>query len=203
MSELLFRFREPLSAVGSAIVMLLLLLLFHSLAPTVRHPVTTSAPIELTLSASESQHPIEQQAAPPLMVVPAIQRNLFHKVVPTKEPMNTAQTAAAPIEPATQIGAAHAMPDLASPLTQEAPASHGLANSFDVPSVAPVDSGRNAEVVYASKVRAYLQTVKRYPTGREASLQRPTGISVVWFIVRRNGELIETEIETSSGSMLL
>lgn len=197
-SEFLLRFREPLSAAGSAMLMLSLLLLSHSLAPTNRHPATSSTPIELSFSVPEIPLPTEQQVAPPpLTATPALQRNVSH--APSKEPITPRNTVAAPAEPATQVGAAPA----ASPPVQAAPAAPGLAIPLAAPSVAPVNSGRNAEAIYAGKVRANLQTSKRYPTGREASLQRPTGTSVVWFMVRRSGELVEAGIETSSGSMLL
>lgn len=202
MSEFLFRFREPLSAAGSAIVTLLLL--FHSLAPTLKHTATSSAPIELTFSVPEVQPSSEQQVAQPsLTPIPAIQRNVSH--ASPKQPITPSNTVAAPADPATQVDTAPAMPGLASPLVQvvPAPAVPGLAIPLAVPSAAPLDIGRNAEAIYASKVRAYLQTIKRYPTGREASLQRPSGTSVVWFMVRRSGELVEAGIETSSGSMLL
>lgn len=203
MSEFLLRFRKPLSAAGSAVVMLLLL--FHSLAPALKHPASSSAPIELTFSVPEAQPPIEQQVEPPLTPVPAIQRNVSHEGTPPKQPTTASNAGAVPADPAAQVSAAPAMPGLASPSVQVAPAPAvpGLAIPLAVSSAPPVDSGRNAEAIYAGKVRAYLQTIKRYPTGREASLQRPSGTSIVWFMVRRNGELVEAVIETSSGSMLI
>jgi protein TonB len=71
------------------------------------------------------------------------------------------------------------------------------------PSAVIPDAKHNSEAWYASQIRAHLQSTKRYPTGREASLQRPSGTSVIWFIIRRNGELSDSGVETSSGSMLL
>lgn len=59
------------------------------------------------------------------------------------------------------------------------------------------------EAMYVAKVRGYLANVKRYPTGREASLQRPAGKTAIWFVLRRDGSLVEAGIETSSGSLLL
>lgn len=72
-----------------------------------------------------------------------------------------------------------------------------------VSSARATDAHRNAEAIYIGKVRALLQAARRYPTSREASLTRPAGISVVWFRVRRSGELVDAGIEASSGSMLL
>jgi protein TonB len=52
-------------------------------------------------------------------------------------------------------------------------------------------------------VRAQLNANKRYPTGREASLQRPSGKAVVWFVLNRNGTLSDAGIEDSSNSIIL
>lgn len=205
MSEFLFRFREPLSAAGSAIVVLLLL--FHSLAPSLKHSATSSAPIELTFNMPEVQTSPEQQVEPQLKTIQAIPRNISQVVDTPKEPITTSDTKAAPADQVIQTEAASSMSGLASSPVQGVPdqTMPSLANQLAVSSAdsGRVDSGRNAEAIYASKVHAYLQSVKRYPTGREASLQRPTGVSVIWFMVRRNGALVETGIETSSGSMLL
>lgn len=66
-----------------------------------------------------------------------------------------------------------------------------------------VDVAAEMEAAYAAKLKSYLASVKRYPTGREASMRRPSGKSVIWFVLLRNGELLEAGIEMSSNSMLL
>jgi protein TonB len=70
-----------------------------------------------------------------------------------------------------------------------------------VPPVRPVAA--NLEGDYVAKVRGYLNASKRYPTGREASLQHPRGTVKVWFILRRDGSLVDSGIDESSNSMLL
>ncbi len=52
-------------------------------------------------------------------------------------------------------------------------------------------------------MRAYLNSIKRYPTGREASLQHPEGKVRVWFIVKRDGSVVDAGIDDSSNSILL
>jgi protein TonB len=52
-------------------------------------------------------------------------------------------------------------------------------------------------------VRGYLNTIKRYPTGREVSLQRPRGTTRIWFTLNRDGSLVDADIETSSDSIYL
>jgi protein TonB len=56
---------------------------------------------------------------------------------------------------------------------------------------------------YAAQVRAYVNSIKRYPTGREVSLQRPKGTTRVWFTLKRDGSLVDADIETSSDSIYL
>lgn len=190
MSAFLFRFREPLSAAGTCVVMLLL---FYSWMPTLQLPAKLFAPIELTVS--QEQLPAEQAASHQPEVVPATGRNVPDDFSSAKESSAASQNA--PAEPA--ISSAAVLAD-STPVqaTRAVPVQ-----TLPVVSAATLDSGRNAEAIYAGRVRAYLQTVKRYPTGREASLQRPAGTSVIWFVVRRNGELIGAGIDVSSGFMLL
>jgi protein TonB len=59
------------------------------------------------------------------------------------------------------------------------------------------------ESSYVATLRAQLNANKRYPTGREASLQRPSGKTVVWFVLNRNGTLSDAGIEDSSNSIIL
>jgi protein TonB len=56
---------------------------------------------------------------------------------------------------------------------------------------------------YVAKLRALLNSTKRYPTGRQASQQRPQGTVKVWFVLARNGSLLEAGVLQSSDSNLL
>jgi len=56
---------------------------------------------------------------------------------------------------------------------------------------------------YTGKVRAYLNSIKRYPTSREASIQRPEGKVRIWFVLKRDGSLVDAGVEDSSNSILL
>jgi protein TonB len=56
---------------------------------------------------------------------------------------------------------------------------------------------------YVGKVRALLNASKRYPTGRQASQQRPQGKVKVWFMVARTGSLVDAGVLESSNSNLL
>jgi len=56
---------------------------------------------------------------------------------------------------------------------------------------------------YLGMVRTMLNATKRYPTGRQASQQRPYGTVRVWFTLSRNGTLIDAGVIASSNSNLL
>lgn len=102
----------------------------------------------------------------------------------------------APVEAATAAPSAVSAPP--APATPPAPPVEA-----PPPPPAPAAAKPNAEADYVAKVRSYLNSVKRYPTGREASLQKPRGTARIWFVLARNGELKDADIEQSSDSILL
>jgi protein TonB len=65
------------------------------------------------------------------------------------------------------------------------------------PSVGQIQAG------YETIIRRYLESIKRYPTSREARLQRPTGRVGVWLEVNRDGSLKEAGIAKSADSLIL
>jgi protein TonB len=71
----------------------------------------------------------------------------------------------------------------------------------------PVESikaqAASMEAEYVGKVRTMLNSTKRYPTGRQASQQRPQGKVKVWFTLARNGTLLDSGVFESSNSNLL
>ncbi|MEH2919578.1 energy transducer TonB [Samsonia erythrinae] len=56
---------------------------------------------------------------------------------------------------------------------------------------------------YVQALRAQLEQTKRYPTGRQASLERPAGQVEIWLEVDRSGRVIRTGISNKARSMLL
>ncbi len=61
----------------------------------------------------------------------------------------------------------------------------------------------DVEAEYSAKVRAMLNSTKRYPTGREASQTRPQGRVKLWFTLTRAGALVEVGLLESSNNNLL
>ncbi len=65
------------------------------------------------------------------------------------------------------------------------------------PSIGQIQAG------YESTIKAYLESIKRYPTSREARMQRPTGKVGLWIEVNRDGSLKDAGIAKSSDYILL
>lgn len=71
------------------------------------------------------------------------------------------------------------------------------------PPAAPRVDAAAIEGRYTAALRADLERYKKYPSGREASLQRPEGDVVVWLLVDRSGNVVDSGIETKAKNMLL
>ncbi|MBA0196829.1 energy transducer TonB [Pectobacterium brasiliense] len=92
-------------------------------------------------------------------------------------------------------------PTPAKPTTPrpEAPAKRPAPAAPSAPSV----NVAALENSYAQALRAQLEQTKRYPTGRQASLERPEGRVEVWLEVDRTGRVIDSGISNKARSMLL
>lgn len=51
---------------------------------------------------------------------------------------------------------------------------------------------------FEHKIRHLIESAKRYPTGREASLQKPQGVVVACVLLQRDGSLQEMKVQKSS-----
>jgi protein TonB len=87
-----------------------------------------------------------------------------------------------------------AKPVQAAPAPTPAPAA---------PPAPPKVDGQALEGGYLKGLRNELDTYKQYPTGRQASLERPSGEVVVWLMVDRQGRVLDSGIQTPGPSMLL
>jgi protein TonB len=56
---------------------------------------------------------------------------------------------------------------------------------------------------YETQILRYLESIKRYPSSREARQTRPSGTVTVWFDLSRAGRVLAAGIEKSSNSSLL
>jgi protein TonB len=72
-------------------------------------------------------------------------------------------------------------------------------HSAVTPAVASHEINRvDSDKEFENKIRSVIESSKRYPTGREASLQKPQGVVVACVVLLRDGTLQEMKIQRSS-----
>ncbi len=70
------------------------------------------------------------------------------------------------------------------------------------PATPPARPSHDLEDAYRAAVRQHLESIKRYPTEKEARIQQPQGTVVISFRVSRDGTLLDVKVEQSAGSIL-
>jgi protein TonB len=183
--------RHKLSSLGS----LLLVFFVFSMAQAIKGPAELLAQeaMELTTTLIEPLLQPPPKTPPPQVKQP--------EPKPKMLAMPNAPITPAPIEPAREVTAAAESP---RPTPTPAPSLPTATPVQEVPKMAvqpPVSV--SLENNYIVSVRATLNANKRYPTGREASLQRPSGKVKLWFVLARNGALQDAGIDESSNSIIL
>ena len=189
--------RHKLSSLGS----LLLVFFVFSMAQAIKGPAEMLAQeaIELTTTLIEPLLQPPPKTPPPQVKQP--------EPKPKMLAMPNAPITPAPIEPAREVTAAAESPrpiPTPTPTPTPAPSLPTATPVQEAPKVAvqpPVSV--SLENNYIVSVRATLNANKRYPTGREASLQRPSGKVKLWFVLARNGALQDAGIDESSNSIIL
>lgn len=189
--------RHKLSSLGS----LLLVFFVFSMAQAIKGPAEMLAQeaMELTTTLIEPLLQPPTKTPPPQVKPP--------EPKPKMLAMPNAPITPAPIEPAREVTAAAESPrPIPTPTTTPTPAP-------SLPTATPVQEAPKVAVQppvsvslennYIVSVRAILNANKRYPTGREASLQRPSGKVKLWFVLARNGALQDAGIDESSNSIIL
>ncbi len=185
--------RHKLSSLGS----LLLVFFVFSMAQTIKGPAEMLAQeaMELTTTLIEPLLQPPPKTPPPQVKQP--------EPKPKMLAMPNAPITPAPIEPAREVTAAAESPR-PTPTPTPAPSLPTATPVQEAPKMAvqpPVSV--SLENNYIVSVRATLNANKRYPTGREASLQRPSGKVKLWFVLARNGALQDAGIDESSNSIIL
>jgi protein TonB len=178
--DFLYRFRQLFSGPPAIIVMIIV----------VTTPLTkvmeTLAPKELF------EQQIDLSEPPPPPPPP--------KVVQEEQPQKV--EAVVPSPPADVITKDSVVLDV-KPAPPEPP------RAIETPRVeAPVQAAPRVDVgaiqvSYERIIRGYLESIKRYPTSREARSQRPTGKVGIWLEVNRDGSLKDAGIAKTSDSIIL
>ncbi|MDC3742170.1 energy transducer TonB [Pseudomonas syringae pv. syringae] len=132
-----------------------------------------------------------EPAPPPPPPKPAPKPKPKPEIKPEPRPKPLPKPAVAkPVEPVQ----APSKPIASAPVAPPSPS---------VPPAAPKVDTQGMEGGYLKGLRSELDGYKQYPTGRQASLERPSGEVVVWLLVDRQGRVLDSGIQTQASSMLL
>jgi protein TonB len=200
----LFRARQLLGSVPAVIALVLIAMGIQSQTLKVE-PVYDESAVELALVEPEPEvipEPVVEQAPPP----PVIEDEEAEpappppppKPLPKPEPKPTPKPLPKPVV-AKPTPSPNPPPVAAKP----APAPVAQAAPTAAPPAPPKVDGQALEGGYLKGLRNELDTYKQYPTGRQASLERPTGEVVVWLLVDRQGRVLDSGLQTQASSMLL
>ena len=204
----LFRARQLLGSVPAVIALVLIALGIQSQTLKVE-PVYDESAVELALVEPEPEvvpEPVVQQEPPPPLIEdeeaepappppppkPLPKPEPKPKPKPLPKPVVAKPAPTAPTAP--PVAAAKPVPPVAAPAAPVAAAA---------PPAPPKVDGQALEGGYLKGLRNELDTYKQYPTGRQASLERPSGEVVVWLLVDRQGRVLDSGLQTQASSMLL
>ncbi|PMY38559.1 energy transducer TonB [Pseudomonas sp. GW456-L14] len=202
----LFRARQLLGSVPALIALVLIALGVQSQTLKVQ-PVYDESAVEIALVEPEPEavpEPVVEQEPPPPVIEdedaepapPPPPPKPQLKPLPKPKPKPKPLPKPAPV-------AAKATPTPTPPATAKPVQPAVAPTPTPAPPAPPKVDGQALEGGYLKGLRNELDTYKQYPTGRQASLERPSGEVVVWLLVDRQGRVLDSGIQTQASSMLL
>ena len=200
----LFRARQLLGSVPALIALVLIALGIQSQTLKVE-PVYDESAVELALVEPEPEvipEPVVEQEPPP----PVIEDEEAEPAPPPPPPKPLPKPKPEPKpKPVPKPVVAKPTPTPTPPpvAAKPAPAPVAQAAPTPAPPSPPKVDGQSLEGGYLKGLSNELDTYKQYPTGRQASLERPTGEVVVWLLVDRQGRVLDSGLQTQASSMLL
>ena len=200
----LFRARRLLGSVPALIALVLIALGIHSQTLKVE-PVYDESAVELALVEPEPEvipEPVVEQEPPP----PVIEDEEAEPAPPPPPPKPLPKPKPEPKpKPVPKPVVAKPTPTPTPPPVAAKPAPAAVAQTAPTPAppAPPKVDGQALEGGYLKGLRNELDTYKQYPTGRQASLERPSGEVVVWLLVDRQGRVLDSGLQTQASSMLL
>ena len=200
----LFRARQLLGSVPALIALVLIALGIHSQTLKVE-PVYDESAVELALVEPEPEvipEPVVEQEPPP----PVIEDEEAEPAPPPPPPKPLPKPKPEPKpKPVPKPVVAKPTPTPTPPPVAAKPAPAAVAQTAPTPAppAPPKVDGQALEGGYLKGLRNELDTYKQYPTGRQASLERPSGEVVVWLLVDRQGRVLDSGLQTQASSMLL
>ena len=185
--------RHKLSSLGS----LLLVFFVFSMAQAIKGPAEMLAQEAMELTTTLIEPLLQPKPPKPAPQLPKPEPQPKMLALPNVPVMP------ASIEPAREVTAAAESPR-PIPTPTPAPSLPTATPVQEAPKMAPQPPiSVSHENNYIVSVRETLNANKRYPTCREASLQRPSGKVKLWFVLARNGALQDAGIDESSNSIIL
>ena len=201
---LLFRVRQWLGSVPALVALVLIALGIQSQTLKVE-PVYDESAVELALVEPEPEvvpQPVVEQVPPP----PVIEDEDAEPAPPPPPPKPVPKPEPKPKpKPAPKPAPVVAKPTPTPPpmAAKPAPAPVAQVAPTPAPPAPPKVDSQALEGGYLKGLRNELDTYKQYPTGRQASLERPSGEVVVWLLVDRQGRVLDSGLQTQAPSMLL
>ncbi|OPA92157.1 energy transducer TonB [Pseudomonas fluorescens] len=197
----LFRARQLLGGVPAVIALVLIALGIQSQTLKVE-PVYDESAVELALVEPEPEvvpePAVEQEPPPPLI---EDQEAEPAPPPPPPKPVPKPEPKPKPVPKPAVAKTTPSPPPVAA--TKPAPPVAAPVAPTPAPPAPPKVDGQALEGGYLKGLRNELDTYKQYPTGRQASLERPTGEVVVWLLVDRQGRVLDSGLQTQASSMLL
>lgn len=199
----LFRARQLLGSVPALIALVLIALGIQSQTLKVE-PVYDESAVELALVEPEPQvipEPVVEQEPPPPVIE---EEEAAPAPPPPPKPLPKPEPKPKP-KPVPKPAPVVAKPAPTPPPVAAKPAPAAVAQTAPTPAppAPPKVDGQALEGGYLKGLRNELDTYKQYPTGRQASLERPSGEVVVWLLVDRQGRVLDSGLQTQASSMLL
>ncbi|MDF2793958.1 MAG: energy transducer TonB [Pseudomonas orientalis] len=202
----LFRVRQLLGSVPALIALVLIALGIQSQTLKVE-PVYDESAVELALVEPEPEvvpQPVMEQEPPP----PVIEDEEAEPAPPPPPPKPVPKPEPKPKpkpvpKPAPVVAKPTPTPTPPPVTAKPAPAAVAQAAPTPAPPAPPKVDSQALEGGYLKGLRNELDTYKQYPTGRQASLERPSGEVVVWLLVDRQGRVLDSGLQTQAPSMLL
>lgn len=203
----LFRVRQLLGSVPAVIALVLIAMGIQSQTLKVE-PVYDESAVELALvdpePEPEPEPPVipEPVVEPPPPVIEEADAEPAPPPPPPKPlPKPEPKPKPKPLPKPVVAKAAPTPPPVAA--AKPVPAVTAPAAPAPAPPAPPKVDGQALEGGYLKGLRNELDTYKQYPTGRQASLERPSGEVVVWLLVDRQGRVLDSGLQTQASSMLL
>lgn len=205
---LLYRYRHLVSWVLTLLAASCIPFISQRHVPAIQlHP--DEAVTELALVAPEPE-PLpapDPEPVPPEPVTPPVIEQ--EDAPPAPEPIPKPRPKPRPVSrpehrsPAPSVAPSRKVPAAPSPPVESPkPVVSPPVPAAPVP-VAPKVNAHAIEGSYLQALRHELEQYKRYPTGRQASLEQPQGSVEVWLDVDRSGHVLASGISSKAASMLL